>query len=63
MRTSKKLENALRGDGEVDLEVLLAEIRELETDSDFLLSLQAAGVDNWSGYDYAFEILEGLDND
>jgi hypothetical protein len=28
-----------------------------------LLALQAAGVDNWDGYDYAMEILNGDDDD
>jgi hypothetical protein len=27
-------------------------------DSDFLEALRQAGVDNWDGYDYAFEIIE-----
>ncbi len=58
MKTSKKLENALRGYGEIDLEELLIEIRSLEEDSDFLSALEQAGVDNWSGYSFAFEILE-----
>ena len=31
---------------------------ELLEDQAFLNALQAAGVDNWSGYDYAQELLE-----
>ena len=30
-------------------------------DTRFLNALQTAGVDNWDGYDYALEILEGMD--
>lgn len=29
-------------------------------DSQFLEALRAAGVDNWDGYDYAFEILDEI---
>ena len=28
-----------------------------------LIALQSAGVDNWSGYDYAMEILEDMDEE
>ena len=33
------------------------EYDQLQEDSRFLDCLRAAGVDNWEGYDYAFEIL------
>lgn len=33
------------------------EYEDLLTDSKFLSCLQAAGVDNWDGYDYAVEIF------
>ena len=35
------------------------EYDQLIKDSEFLEALRAAGVDNWDGYSYAFEILEG----
>jgi hypothetical protein len=45
-----------------DVDVLVAEVRRLraelaalEDDSAFLAALQAAGVDNWEGYDDALE--------
>lgn len=31
----------------------------LKEREDWLYALEAAGVDNWEGYDYAWEILEG----
>ena len=31
---------------------------QLAEDQRFLHALQAAGVDNWEGYDYAFDLLE-----
>ena len=34
------------------------EYEELKSDSKFLDYLQAAGVDNWDGYDYAQELME-----
>lgn len=37
------------------------EYDQLIKDSEFLEALRAAGVDNWDGYSYAFEILEGKD--
>ncbi|MGG1339073.1 hypothetical protein ABE244_00500 [Bacillus toyonensis] len=35
-----------------------AEYLELLEDSEFLSCLQAAGVDNWDGYGYAWEMME-----
>ena len=43
-----------------NLETLAAEVQALEEDAKFLSALRAAGVDNWDGYDYAFDILEEL---
>lgn len=37
------------------------EYEELKKDQKFLEALRAAGVDNWEGYDYAFDILEGME--
>lgn len=34
------------------------EYDKLVKDSEFLNALKAAGVDNWEGYSYAFELLE-----
>jgi len=34
------------------------EYEELVEDSKFLEALRGAGVDNWEGYDMAFEIME-----
>jgi hypothetical protein len=38
------------------------EYESLVADSNFLEALQSAGVDNWSGYDYAHEILNGSED-
>ncbi len=46
-----RLLEAINGSLEESLELLKE--REL-----FLLALESAGVDNWTGYSYAFEILE-----
>lgn len=32
----------------------------LKTSSNFLLALESAGVDNWSGYDFARELYEEI---
>ena len=37
------------------------EIKALQERDKFLIALEAAGVDNWSGYSYAFEILEEME--
>lgn len=37
-------------------------IEGLEEDSNFLQCLESAGVDNWSGYDYAVELSKEDDN-
>lgn len=38
--------------------ILKAHYQELVEDSRFLKALQAAGVDNWEGYSYAFDYLD-----
>lgn len=40
----------------------VSEYDELKRASKKLEALEAAGVDNWQGYDYAMEILEGEDH-
>ena len=39
---------------------LATEVEQLEEDVKFLQALRAAGVDNWDGYDYAFDLLDEL---
>ena len=39
-----------------EIEEIRDYLKELEEDRDLLYSLQAAGVDNWSGYDFAIQI-------
>lgn len=39
-----------------EIEEIKDYLKELEEDRDLLYSLQAAGVDNWSGYDFAIQI-------
>lgn len=33
------------------------QVAEMQEDCDLLYALQAAGVDNWEGYEFAMEIL------
>lgn len=40
-----------------------AEYDKLLKDSEFLGALQAAGVDNWSGYSYAQDLMSGPDDE
>ena len=42
--------------------ISLEEYNDLLDDKIFLLALQNAGVDNWSGYDYAKEIYQDIKN-
>ncbi len=37
------------------------DFKELVENKKFLMALQAAGVDNWDGYDYAQEMVENGD--
>jgi hypothetical protein len=39
------------------------EYEQLCEDSEFYHALRSAGVDNWDGWDYALEILEGWNNE
>ena len=39
------------------------EYKELLDESRFLHALQAAGVDNWEGYSYAYDLLEEWDSE
>lgn len=39
-----------------EIEEIKDYLKELEEDRDLLYALQAAGVDNWSGYDFAMQI-------
>lgn len=48
-------------DSENTITIPLKEYNQLIHDQEFLQALQAAGVDNWEGYDYAWEIMK--DND
>lgn len=43
---------------EVTVTISLEEYEALKAESEFLNALEAAGVDNWDGYDYAREMLE-----
>lgn len=49
-------ENELAAEFRKDLEKVLDK---LEADSEFLNALRCAGVDNWDGYSYAQEMLDG----
>lgn len=42
---------------------LIDELNGLYERDRFLYALEAAGVDNWSGYGYAYEILEEWDDE
>jgi hypothetical protein len=44
-----------------ELEHILNEYAQLKEDSEFLDALKAAGVDNWQGYDHAFDILREME--
>jgi len=41
----------------------LAGLEECQDDARFLYALQAAGVDNWNGYDHAQDILADWDKE
>lgn len=43
------------------LEALEKKILDMQKDVDLLYALERAGVDNWSGFDHAIDILEGKD--
>lgn len=41
--------------------ISVEEYEKLQEDQQMLQALQAAGVDNWDGYDYARELLDEWD--
>ena len=43
--------------------VTKSQYESLLEDSKFLEALRQAGVDNWDGYSYAFEIMDGWDKE
>jgi uncharacterized protein YeeX (DUF496 family) len=43
------------------IDELEKKVRDMQEDVDLLNALMEAGVDNWSGYDEAIDILEGKD--
>jgi hypothetical protein len=43
---------------ELNITISKKEYEELLEDQKLLQALQCAGVDNWSGYDYALEIMK-----
>lgn len=44
---------------EPTIEIKCSAYKKFKEDSELLEALQCAGVDNWTGWDYAMEILEG----
>ena len=42
------------------IEITVAEFDELKDSEMKLLALESAGVDNWSGYDFAMELLSEM---
>lgn len=50
-------------DQEEQITISKKEYDKLVEDQAFLEALKAAGVDNWSGYDYAWEILEEMEGE
>lgn len=53
----------LRTTGLELLEKIRTEAVSLQEDSDFLLALENAGVDNWDGYSYAYREVHGEGDD
>jgi hypothetical protein len=49
-------------DNQETITINVSEYDELKRASKKLDALEAAGVDNWQGYSYAMEILEGEDD-
>ena len=43
---------------EEEVTITAARLKDLEDSEALLVSLQNAGVDNWSGYDYAMELYQ-----
>jgi hypothetical protein len=46
---------------ELNITISKKEYEELLEDQKLLRCLQDAGVDNWSGYDYAMEIMQEME--
>ena len=42
-----------------ELQGIVNTLEEADDELEFLDALRAAGVDNWSGYDYAVDLLNG----
>ena len=45
------------------IQITLARLEELEAAQNKLLALEAAGVDNWEGYDSAMDILSEMNEE
>lgn len=45
------------------IQISKKEYESLLEDRDWLSCLEAAGVDNWSGYDYAIELRQAAENE
>ena len=50
-------------DGKVMVTITEEHYRELRERDEWLSALEAAGVDNWDGYEIAMEIAEGWNNE
>jgi hypothetical protein len=46
---------------ELNITISKEEYEELLKDQKLLQCLQGAGVDNWSGYDYAMELMQEME--
>ena len=46
---------------ELNITISKKEYEELLKDQKLLQALQGAGVDNWSGYDYAIEMMQEME--
>ncbi len=58
-RENKAIDACIKMIEEPDLVIITeSECIRLENSEDFLNCLQAAGVDNWDGYEYAQEMME-----
>ncbi len=51
----------LVNDQNITMEKMVTELEALRKREKFLIALESAGVDNWTGYSYAFEILEEME--
>ena len=49
--------------GALTITIPLNVYTDLKRDSLFLSALEAAGVDNWDGYDYAWEIMREIQSE